>query len=226
MILYILLFVFAIALSGFFSGNETGLYRVPRVRLVLDGLTGKLTPRFLLYLANHPPLFVATVLVGNNIANYLTSFAVVLIVPYLISQSQSASELAASIASTPIVFVFGELLPKYLYFQAPYRLLKLSSPLLMIVTILFLPISLLLVALGNLLTSFTGKTPFSAEHTFGERRSLSKCFGKDVILDYWSSRSREQLKTCGRWVNDLPKHLRWPLIGWLAFKLMLPPKSR
>ena len=65
-------------LSAFFSGSETGFYRVPRVRLLMDAKSGKKTSRWLLWLAGRPTLMVATVLIGNNIANYLVSFGLVL----------------------------------------------------------------------------------------------------------------------------------------------------
>ena len=65
-------------LSAFFSGSETGFYRVTRMRLVLDAMGGDRTARGLLWLTNHPSMFIATALVGNNLANYLTSLAIVL----------------------------------------------------------------------------------------------------------------------------------------------------
>ncbi|QDV66908.1 hypothetical protein Poly24_05970 [Rosistilla carotiformis] len=162
MIAFLLLFAFGISLSAFFSGSETGLYRVPRVRLVLDAMSGRLISRGLLWLANHPTVFVATVLVGNNIANYLTSFSVVMAISLVISNNQSAAELLGTVMVTPVVFVFGELLPKYLFFNAPHRMLGFSGPLLVLATILFLPITGLLVLVNNLLSAFSGPTPFQS----------------------------------------------------------------
>ena len=40
MITSVCLFLLGLLLSAFFSGSETGLYRVSRTRLVLDGLSG------------------------------------------------------------------------------------------------------------------------------------------------------------------------------------------
>ena len=65
------IFLTGLLLSAFFSGAETGFYRVTRVRLLLDGLAGDPIARGLLWLTNNPALFVATALVGNNLANYL-----------------------------------------------------------------------------------------------------------------------------------------------------------
>ena len=78
MIIAALLFLVGLFLSAFFSGTETGLYRVSRTRLVLDGLSGSRAARGIVWLLNHPAIFVATALVGNNLANYLTSLAVVM----------------------------------------------------------------------------------------------------------------------------------------------------
>lgn len=155
----IALFLLGLVMSAFFSGSETGLYRVSRTRLVLDGLDGSPGARAMVWLLNHPTIFVATALVGNNLANFVTSFAMVLIAAKLFHASEMA-ELAGPILMTPLVFVFGELLPKHWFFQAPYRLLRIVRPALLLSTVLFLPISLFLAALSIALRALTGQTPF------------------------------------------------------------------
>ncbi|OYP29826.1 CNNM domain-containing protein [Rhodopirellula sp. MGV] len=157
-LLAIAIFVFGLVLSAFFSGSETGLYRVSRTRLVLDALDGSPPARAMIWLINRPTIFVATALVGNNLANFLTSFAIVMLVGSLFGVSATA-ELIGPMLMTPIVFVFGELLPKYWFFQAPYRLLNLVSPLILIATILFLPVSMALAGLSIILSWVTGQTP-------------------------------------------------------------------
>jgi len=159
MIFAIVLFLIGLSLSAFFSGTETGLYRVSRTRLILDGLSGSWAGRGLVWLLNHPAIFVATTLVGNNLANYMTSFAIVMFVGVAFSGGPSV-ELMATVLMTPLVFVFGELLPKHLYFQAPYRLLTSTRWVLVTATLLFSPVSALLALLGNALQAMTGETPF------------------------------------------------------------------
>lgn len=159
MILALILFAIGLLLSAFFSGTETGLYRVSRTRLVLDGLSGSRPARGLVWLLNHPAIFVATTLVGNNLANYLTSLAIVMGVATL-SGAGSTAELIGPMCMTPIVFVFGELLPKYLFYHAPYRLIFATRPILLAATVLFAPVSLVLGFLGLALQRVTGQTPF------------------------------------------------------------------
>jgi len=159
MIFAVAAFLVGLMLSAFFSGSETGLYRVSRTRLVLDGLSGSLAGRGLVWLINHPAIFVATTLVGNNLANYLTSSSIVLFVQSGV-HGGAGLELTATVLMTPVVFVFGELLPKYLFYQAPYRLLTSTRWLLLAATVLFAPVSLVLGLLGTALRLLTGETPF------------------------------------------------------------------
>ena len=159
MIVACILFLLGLMLSAFFSGSETGLYRVSRTRLVLDGLSGSKSARGIVWLLNHPAIFVATTLVGNNLANYVTSLAIVMAVAALFG-SGSTAELLGPMCMTPLVFVFGELLPKYLFYHAPYRLIHASRPLLLAATVIFAPISLVLGLLGIALQRVTGQTPF------------------------------------------------------------------
>ncbi len=146
-------------LSAFFSGSETGLYRISRTRLVLDGLDGSAAARGLVWLLNHPAIFVATTLVGNNFANYFTSFAIVSLMAIWFGAGSSA-ELVGPMLMTPFVFVFGELLPKYLFYHAPYRLITATRPLLLAATVIFAPVSVILGLLGRGLQLVTGQTPF------------------------------------------------------------------
>src|SRR5271165_6890085 len=142
-------------LSAFFSGSETGFYRATRLRLVLDAMAGDRIARGLLFLTNHPALFVATALVGNSLANYLISLAAVIAMGRVFPLAPEAAEIIASIALAPIVLVYGELLPKNLFLQAPNRLLRRSGALFLFFVVLFFPLAGLLWLLGRLLARVT-----------------------------------------------------------------------
>ncbi len=159
MIVGFVIFIVGLVLSAFFSGTETGMYRVSRMRLLLDALDGSWLSRGLLWLLNHPAIFVATALVGNNLANFFVSLGIVRLIANSIGGG-AATELLGTILTTPLVFVLGELFPKYLFFNAPYRLLYALRPAIIFVTVLFSPISLALGFLGTALSKLTGKAPF------------------------------------------------------------------
>ena len=142
-------------LSAFFSGSETGFYRATRLRLVLDAMAGDRIARGLLFLTNHPALFVATALVGNSVANYMISLATVIAMGRVFPLVPEAAEIMASIVLAPIVLVYGELLPKNLFLQAPNRLLRRGGGLFLFFVVLFFPLAGLLWVLGRLLARVT-----------------------------------------------------------------------
>jgi putative hemolysin len=159
MILGLLLIVIGLALSAFFSGTETGFYRVTRVRLVLASKAGSRIARGLLWLTNHPAVFVSTGLIGNNIANYSISLGIVLLLSVAFKNPSQTLEIILPVLSTPIVFVYGELLPKYLFFQNPNRLLSIAGPLYLVFVVLLAPISIVLYGFSWVMQRWMGQMP-------------------------------------------------------------------
>jgi len=154
-----LILCLGILLSAFFSGAETGFYRVTRVRLVIDAVEGDWVSRGLLQLTNHPTWFVATTLVGNNLANYLASLGTIWLAQQWVRVPTEGIELTATVLFTPLVFVYGELLPKSLFFKAPNVLLRRSAPWFLLFSVLFAPISAVLALLGRILQTVVGEAP-------------------------------------------------------------------
>lgn len=169
MLMAIILGMLGLALSALFSGTETGFYRSTRVRLVLDARSGDWIARGLLFLSTHPSLFVATVLVGNNVANYLVSAAIVMATDLLYTGGGNWPHLLAPLVLAPVLFIYGELLPKDLFFQAPNRLLRKAGPIVLGFAVIFLPISSMLFALSKLLEKLAGESPETVQSTLARR---------------------------------------------------------
>jgi CBS domain containing-hemolysin-like protein len=121
-------------------------------------MEGNRTSRRLLFFVNHPTLFVATALVGNNVANYVVSLAIVLASKAVLGTSVAA-EMTATVLFTPAIFVYGELLPKNIFYQAPNRLLRSVAPVFIGFAVLFAPVSAFLWWLGRMLERLSGLSP-------------------------------------------------------------------
>lgn len=172
MLFAILVTTVGIALSAFFSGSETGFYRVTRVRLATDAKSGNLVPRALHWLVSHSSLVVATVLIGNNLANYLVSLGLILISQRLFTDSIRLEALLP-VLLTPVLFVYGELLPKYFFYQVPYQLLRRSAPFMLFCTVLFAPISIFVIIMEYAWRHLVGGIPSQAASTL-ERQELQR----------------------------------------------------
>jgi CBS domain containing-hemolysin-like protein len=168
--LILILFLVGVCLSAFSSGSETGFYRASRVRLVMDALDGDRISKRLLWLFNNPALFVATSLIGNNVANYLVSMAVVLFTQ-MFQWNAATVEILAPIAIAPVLFVYGELFPKSVFCLAPNRLLRRVGPLFLFFTIVYAPVAAILWSLARFLEGMVGQSPEKV-HLLLARREL------------------------------------------------------
>lgn len=117
------LFVFAVRMSAFFSGSETGFYRLSRIRLGIKAQTGNSVAKRLLWFSGMPERFVATALVGNNVANYLATLAIGLMAVAVVPGNSGLAEILLTLALSPVIFIWGELIPKTVYYRAPIRFL-------------------------------------------------------------------------------------------------------
>lgn len=167
------LFALGLCLSAFFSGAETGFYRMTRLRLVMEASTGDRVARAMLWLANQPSLVVATLLVGNNLANYLASLGAVLGIQRFVPGGGDWADLITPLVVTPVLFVGGELFPKNLFFHAPNRLMRRCSPMLALCVALFAPITAVLWLLSQLLR-LIAKQPFQELRSTLARRELNQ----------------------------------------------------
>ena len=113
--------------SAFFSGSETGIYCVNRLRLRLSGDRGEPRAVRLQRLLQDEQGAMAMVLVGTNLANYLATVSLALLLARQIRLSDSQVELYTTLIVTPLLFVFGEVLPKNLFQRDADRLMYAGS---------------------------------------------------------------------------------------------------
>jgi len=119
--------VVLVLLAAFFSGTETGIYRLSRFRLRLGleqrrslfGVLDKL-------MADSPAVIFSTLL-GANLAE---SFAAALVTYMFLRANipQANAEFYATLIMTPTLFVFAELLPKNIYFYMADWLMPRLAP--------------------------------------------------------------------------------------------------
>jgi len=118
------LFFLGVRLSAFFSGIETAFYRASKLRLTIDAQTGDNFSQKILGYVRNPSKFVATILIGNNLANYVTTYAIGAGAIAILGQVTEIVEISMTLCASPLIFIFGELLPKTIHYRAPLLMLK------------------------------------------------------------------------------------------------------
>jgi putative hemolysin len=100
--------------SAVFSGLEIGLYTLNRVKLTVAAETGRRDAIALRRELERPEGILATLLVGNNIVNYLGTLAIAMLL-----DRAGLGPFEAVVVNTavvvPLLLVFGEILPKDLF---------------------------------------------------------------------------------------------------------------
>ncbi len=99
--------------SGLYSGMETGVYVFNKIRLDLLAESGRRSGRLLRRMLAAPTNLLAVLLVGNNLANYLTTFIVSTM--FMLTGAERFVELGTLAVVTPILFVLGESVPKNVF---------------------------------------------------------------------------------------------------------------
>lgn len=216
MIFAILLTLVGVGLSAFFSGSETGFYRVTRVRLAIDAKSGRLIARALHWLVTKSSLVVATVLIGNNIANYVVSLGLVLMSGYLLAPGSQLLPIVP-LLMTPVLFIYGELLPKFLFYQAPYRLLRWSAPLMLLCTVLFLPASIFVLLLEAVWSRVMGRestVPAASRERQELQRVLVEGQEAGVVLPIQRELAQNLFTYGGRPIRSFATPIRGiPIVG-------------
>ena len=112
-------------LSGFFSSSETALTAASRPRMHQMEAKGNRRAGLVNRLREDQDHMIGTILLGNNLVNILAS---ALATSVLISLFGETGVIYATIAMTPLVLIFGEILPKTYAFRNADRLALTIAP--------------------------------------------------------------------------------------------------
>ena len=124
----LLIIIFCIIMSAFFSASETAFSCLNRIRVKTMAEKGNKKAKMVLSLSEKYDTLLSTILIGNNIVNILSaSLATVLFVKWVGSESGPSVSTAVT---TVIVLIFGEITPKSIAKENPEKFSMFAAPLL------------------------------------------------------------------------------------------------
>jgi CBS domain containing-hemolysin-like protein len=148
-----IIILLAIVLSAFFSGMEIAFVASNKLRIELDRKQGVFGSGILKLFTNNPGQYIATMLIGNNIA--LVAYG--LVFSRLLGAKLSlfiGSDLLIlifnTLISTALILLVAEFLPKTIFIISPNFFLKFLSIPTLFFFFLFYPISKFTLATSNL----------------------------------------------------------------------------
>jgi len=149
-----LLMVVCLIAEGFFSGSELGVVSADRMKLRHDAAKGSRGARLALeMLEKRPEWLLSTTLVGTNIAVVANSTVATAL---MISLFGEAGSWLAVFLVAPLIWVFGEIVPKSVFQQRADVLTPYVIYILRFFSFLFWPLLIFFVTLSKFLSRLAG----------------------------------------------------------------------
>ncbi len=186
----VLIIFITIIFSAFFSGMEIAFVSANKLRIELDIKQGVFGSKILKVISDNPGQFIATMLIGNNIAIVVYGlFFSKLLNPVLtpLIGSDVVVLIVNTIISTGLILLVAEFLPKTVFIIAPNFFLKILSWPTVFFYFLLYPVSKILFAASKLFIRLF----FGIKNGREEQENL--VFSK-VDLDHFVSISQQSMK--------------------------------
>ena len=123
--------VVTVIFSGLFSGAETGIYQLSRLRLRLGIEKRRFSSTILGKSMRDMTGLLFSILIGNNITHYIVTSLVTFLLLSRVELERTA-ELFAMLITVPVLFVFSEVIPKNVFFYRADYLMPLFAPMLFV----------------------------------------------------------------------------------------------
>jgi CBS domain containing-hemolysin-like protein len=179
----------SLLLSAFFSGMEIAFISSNKLRLEMEKKQGTFPSRITSVFTRNPGQYIASMLVGNNIALvvYGITMAVILEPPLRnFTDSEVSVFIIQTLIATSLILITAEFIPKAIFRLKPNLILNALSLPVMLFYILLFPISKSIIWIGNVLMKYLFRMDFS-------NSSTRNVFGK-VDLDHFVKESRHEFQ--------------------------------
>ncbi len=140
MVVLIIITLFCIVMSAYFSATETAFSTVNKIRLKTMAEGGNKRAEKTLKLAENFDTLISTILVGNNIVNILASSLATLIFIDLLHDNNLATTVS-TVVLTVVILIFGEISPKSIAKESPEKFAMFSTPIINFFMFVFSPLN-------------------------------------------------------------------------------------
>ncbi len=180
----VILIGFFIILEGFFSGSETALISLNRLKLRSLAQKNDRKALLILKMLENPDRLLGTTLVGTNISVICAS---IVLTTFLFTKFSLKSEALVTFILAPVILIFGEMIPKAVFRQKADRLGRNLIFVLKFFSLILFPIVTIVTSFSKLILKIGKKAgprkKFSLFVTRDELRYLIRESEKEGIVE-------------------------------------------
>jgi CBS domain containing-hemolysin-like protein len=194
----LLIFTLCLVFSAFFSGMEIAFVSSNKLKLELDKKKNPFYEKIIAYFSNKPHEFIATMLVGNNIALVIFGiYAAEIFEPFIKNYTLNYFGILfiQTFISTAIVLTTAEFFPKSLFRLFPNFFLSIFIIPVCIFYILFYPISKFSISISNkFLKLFKTNTVENKNSTVFTKLDLDELITENLNSDHETATENQGVK--------------------------------
>ena len=146
----VLIIIFCVLFSGYFSATETAFSSLNRIRVKNLAEKGDKKAKLVLDMLENFDSLLSTILIGNNIVNIACASVATLLFVRLLGEEQGPS--VATIVITIVVLIFGEVTPKSIAKESPEKFAMFAAPFLNVLMIMLTPFNFLFIQWKKLIS--------------------------------------------------------------------------
>jgi putative hemolysin len=206
-----------VCVEGFFSGSEIAIISVDKIKLRHLVSLGSRGAKQAQKMLQQPERFLGTTLVGTNISVVLASVLFTTILSTLPWFADKNVEVYVAVILTPIVLIFGEIVPKSVFQQYANTVVPIIAPPLSLAFKVFYPVVLLVSTITNSLLRMIGVEKKKRQQTL-TREELKFLIHTDTHGTIADQQHKEMMKRVFEFGDTTVKEVMVPLVDVVALE--------
>jgi putative hemolysin len=213
--MYLIAFIFLIffmALSMFFSGMETGVISIDRLKLEQEAKEDKRKRKVLAFI-QEPNRYLGVTLIGNNIAVVV----VTTIFTIYFADQLPLSNTVKTLLLAGVMLIFAEIIPKSLFRDHAYKFVNSSFPTILFFYAVFKPFISMIDVVSSLLVKLFN-IEYTSQYNFLTREDLAIILSESKLDDSIEQPQRDMLEEVMDFNLLTAKNVMTPRLDIVAIK--------